>query len=110
LTLNRQPVEGQIHGGLAQYLGLALMEEYRAGRTENLHDCLVPTIGNNPPIETILIKDREPLGPGGAKGVGEPPLIPTPPAILGAIRHATGVRMDEVPMLPYRLRGRLRGE
>ena len=103
-------MEGQIHGGIAQGLGLALMEEYRAGRTENLHDYLIPTIGDIPPIETILIEDREPLGPGGAKGVGEPALIPTPPAILGAIRHATGVRMDEVPVLPHRLRARLRVE
>jgi aldehyde oxidoreductase len=107
-ALNPQQVEGQIHGGIAQGLGLALMEEYRAGRTENLHDYLIPTIGDIPPIETILIEDREPLGPGGAKGVGEPALIPTPPAILGAIRHATGVRMDEVPVLPHRLRARLR--
>jgi hypothetical protein len=74
-------VLGQIHGGIAQGLGLALMEEYRAGRTENLHDYLIPTIGDIPPIETILIEDREPLGPGGAKGVGEPALIPTPPRL-----------------------------
>jgi CO/xanthine dehydrogenase Mo-binding subunit len=106
-ALNPQQVEGQIHGGVAQGLGLALMEEYVAGRTENLHDYLIPTIGDVPPIETILVEDREPLGPGGAKGVGEPALIPTPPAILGAIRHATGVRMTEVPVLPHRLRAAL---
>ena len=106
-ALNPQQVEGQIHGGVAQGLGLALMEEYVAGRTENLHDYLIPTIGDVPPLETILLEDREPLGPGGAKGVGEPALIPTPPAILGAIRHATGVRMTEVPVLPHRLRAAL---
>ena len=65
---------------------------------------MIPNIGDIPPIETILIEERDPLGPGGAKGVGEPALIPTPPAILGAVRHATGVRMDEVPVLPHRLR------
>jgi CO/xanthine dehydrogenase Mo-binding subunit len=107
-ALNPQQVEGQIHGGIAQGLGLALMEEYIAGRTENLHDYLIPTVGDMPRIETILIEDREPLGPGGAKGVGEPALIPTPPAILGAIRHATGVRSTFVPMLPHRLRAALR--
>ena len=107
-ALNPQQVEGQIHGGVAQGLGLALMEEYLAGRTENLHDYLIPSIGDVPPIETILIEDREPLGPGGAKGVGEPALIPTPPAILGAIRHATGVRVTLVPVLPHRLRAELR--
>ncbi len=103
-ALNPQQVEGQIHGGIAQGLGLALMEEYLAGKTENLHDYLIPTVGDMPEIETILIEDREPLGPGGAKGVGEPALIPTPPAILGAIRHATGVRITAVPVLPHRLR------
>jgi CO/xanthine dehydrogenase Mo-binding subunit/aerobic-type carbon monoxide dehydrogenase small subunit (CoxS/CutS family) len=107
-ALNPQQVEGQIHGGIAQGLGLALMEEYLAGRTENLHDYLIPTVGDMPRIETILIEDREPLGPGGAKGVGEPALIPTPPAILGAIRHATGVRSTFVPVLPHRLRAALR--
>ncbi|MCW5625705.1 MAG: molybdopterin-dependent oxidoreductase [Burkholderiales bacterium] len=107
-ALNPQQVEGQIHGGVAQGIGLALMEEYLAGRTENLHDYLIPSIGDVPPIETILIEDREPLGPGGAKGVGEPALIPTPPAILGAIRHATGVRMTFVPVLPHRLRAAIR--
>jgi len=107
-ALNPQQVEGQIHGGIAQGLGLALMEEYLAGRTENLHDYLIPTVGDMPQIETILIEDREPLGPGGAKGVGEPALIPTPPAILGAIRHATGVRSTFVPVLPHRLRAALR--
>ena len=80
------------------------MEEYLPGRTENLHDYLIPTIGDMPQIETILIEDPEPLGPFGAKGVGEPGLIPTAPAILGAIRHATGVRITEVPALPHRLR------
>jgi len=85
------------------------MEEYLAGRTENLHDYLIPSMGDVPPIEVILVEDREPLGPGGAKGVGEPALIPTPPAILGAIRHATGVQMRFVPVLPHRLRAALTG-
>jgi aldehyde oxidoreductase len=57
-----------------------------------------------PRIEVMLIEDPEPLGPFGAKGVGEPGLIPTAPAILGAIRHATGVRLTQVPALPHRLR------
>ena len=54
-------------------------------------------------MECILVEDPEPLGPYGAKGVGEPGLIPTAPAILGAIQHATGVRMRHVPVLPHRL-------
>jgi aldehyde oxidoreductase len=103
-AINPTLVEGQIEGGIAQGLGLALMEEYLPGRTENLHDYLIPTVGDVPEIECILIEDREPLGPSGAKGVGEPGLVPTAPAILGAVHHATGVRAHRVPLLPHRLR------
>ena len=103
-AINPTLVEGQIEGGIAQGLGLALMEEYLPGRTENLHDYLIPTVGDMPEMESILIEDREPLGPSGAKGIGEPALVPTAPAILGAIDNATGVRMRRVPVLPHRLR------
>ncbi len=103
-AVNPTQVEGQIHGGVAQGLGMALMEEYISGRTDNLHDYLIPTIGDVPPITTHLIEDAEPLAPYGAKGVGEPALIATAPAIFGAIRHATGVRVTEVPCTPDRLR------
>ncbi len=102
-AINPTQVEGQIHGGIAQGLGLALMEEYLPGRTENLHDYLIPTIGDMPDVEIILIEAAEPLGPYGAKGVGEPALIPTAPAILGAIEHATGLRPRRVPVTPARL-------
>ena len=102
-AINPTLVEGQIHGGIAQGLGLALMEEFIPGRTENLHDYLIPTVGDMPPVKTYLIEDAEPLGPFGAKGVGEPALIATAPAILSAIRHATGVRITRVPVLPHRL-------
>ncbi|MDW8445329.1 MAG: hypothetical protein RML45_14510 [Acetobacteraceae bacterium] len=103
-AINPTLVEGQIHGGIAQGIGLALMEEYVPGRNDNLHDYLIPTVGDVPPIEVILIEDAEPLGPFGAKGVGEPAMIPTAPAILGAIEHATGVRVTRVPATPDRLR------
>jgi len=103
-AINPDQVEGQIHGGIAQGVGLALMEAYHAGKTENLHDYLIPTFGDVPPIDVILIEDREPLGPHGAKGVGEPALIPTAPAIFGAIRHATGVTVRQAPATPDRLR------
>jgi CO/xanthine dehydrogenase Mo-binding subunit len=102
-AINPMLVEGQIHGGIAQGLGLALMESYEAGRTDNLHDYLIPTFGDIPPIEVHLIEDPEPAGPFGAKGVGEPALIPTAPAILGAIRDAIGVRIDHVPATPSRV-------
>ena len=106
-AINPTQVEGQIEGGIAQGIGLALMEEYLPGKTENLHDYLIPTVGDVPEIEVIIVEDPEPLGPFGAKGVGEPGLVPTAPAILGAIRHATGVRVTRVPALPHRLRGAL---
>jgi CO/xanthine dehydrogenase Mo-binding subunit/aerobic-type carbon monoxide dehydrogenase small subunit (CoxS/CutS family) len=107
-AINPTLTEGQIHGGIAQGLGMALMEEYLPGRTENLHDYLIPTIGDMPEIRIHLIEDAEPTGPYGAKGVGEPALIATPPAILGAVRHATGVTVRRLPVLPHRLWAALR--
>lgn len=107
-AINPQQVEGQVHGGIAQGLGLALMEEFVPGRTHNLHDYLIPTIGDIPPIDTILIERPDPLGPYGAKGVGEPALVATAPAILNAIADATGVRITQVPVTPSRLLEALR--
>lgn len=102
-AINPTLVEGQIHGGIAQGLGFALMEEYLPGRTENLHDYLIPTVGDVPRIDCTIIEDPEPLGPFGAKGIGEPALIPTAPAIVNAVYHATGVRIRELPLLPHRV-------
>jgi len=106
-AVNPTQVEGQIHGGIAQGLGLALMEEYINGKTDNLHDYLIPTVGDMPAITTYLIEDGEPLGPYGAKGVGEPALVPTAPAIYAAIRFATGVRVRFAPATPDRLKAAL---
>jgi len=107
-AINPTQVEGQVHGGIAQGLGLALMEAYVPGRTENLHDYLIPTIGDAPEIDTILVEDPEPSGPYGAKGVGEPALVPTAPAILGAIRDATGARITRLPATPDRVLAAIR--
>ena len=109
-AVNPALVEGQIEGGIAQGIGLALMEEYVPGRTENLHDYLFPSIGDVPEIECLLVEDPEPLGPYGAKGIGEPALIPTAPAILNAVHHATGVRLRRLPILPHRVRAALEVE
>ncbi|MER8711840.1 molybdopterin-dependent oxidoreductase [Mesorhizobium sp. M0923] len=103
-AINPLLAEGQIEGGIAQGIGMALMEEYIPGRTENLHDYLIPTIGDVPPIETILIEVPDPEGPFGAKGLGEHVLIPTAPAILNAIRHAAGVVVTKIPATPTRIR------
>ena len=102
-AINPQLAEGQIEGGIAQGIGMALMEEYIPGRTDNLHDYLIPTIGDVPPIESLLIEVPDPDGPFGAKGLGEHVLIPTAPAILNAIRHATGAIITQLPALPHRV-------
>ncbi|MFN3548967.1 MAG: molybdopterin-dependent oxidoreductase [Mesorhizobium sp.] len=102
-AINPLLAEGQIEGGIAQGIGMALMEEYVPGRTENLHDYLIPTIGDVPPIDTILVEVPDPEGPFGAKGLGEHVLIPTAPAILNAIRDATGVLVTRLPATPSRV-------
>ncbi|MEM1400790.1 MAG: molybdopterin cofactor-binding domain-containing protein, partial [Pseudomonadota bacterium] len=102
-AINPILAEGQIEGGIAQGIGMALMEEFVPGRTENLHDYLIPTIGDVPEITSILIEKPDPEGPRGAKGLGEHVLIPTAPAILNAIRDACGARLTKVPALPHRV-------
>jgi aldehyde oxidoreductase len=102
-AINPMLVEGQIEGGVAQGIGMALMEEFTPGRGENLHDYLIPTIGDVPPITSILIECPSSVGPFGAKGIGEQALIPTAPAIFNAIHHATGVRVKRAPATPDRV-------
>ena len=102
-VINPLLAEGQVEGGIAQGLGMALMEEFIPGRTENLHDYLIPTIGDMPQIRSIFIEKPDPEGPMGLKGLGEHVLIPTAPAILNAIRHASGARITQLPALPHRV-------
>lgn len=102
-AINPMLIEGQIEGGIAQGLGMALMEEYVPGRTENLHDYLIPTIGDIPPIHSIIVEVPDQVGPYGAKGLGEHALIPTAPAILNAIRNACGARVKKIPATPERV-------
>ena len=102
-AINPLLIEGQIEGGIAQGLGMALMENYIPGRTENLHDYLIPTIGDMPEVTSIIVEVADPNGPFGAKGLGEHVLIPTAPAILNAIRHASGARLSAVPATPDRV-------
>jgi aldehyde oxidoreductase len=106
-AINPTLIEGQIEGGAAQGLGMALMEEFFPGKGENLHDYLIPTVGDMPPVESILIEDAATIGPFGAKGIGEQALIPTAPALLNAIHNATGVRIRRVPATPDRVRAAL---
>lgn len=108
-VINPMLAEGQVEGAIAQGLGMALMEEYVAGQSDNLHDYLIPTTGDMPQITTHLIECPDPEGPFGAKGLGEHALIPTAPAILNAIRHATGVRLTQLPARPDRVLAAIKG-
>jgi CO/xanthine dehydrogenase Mo-binding subunit/aerobic-type carbon monoxide dehydrogenase small subunit (CoxS/CutS family) len=103
-AINPTLIEGQIEGGVAQGLGMALMEEFFPGKGENLHDYLIPTIGDMPPVESILIEDASAMGPYGAKGIGEQAMIPTAPAILNAIYDAAAVRIRKLPATPDKVR------
>jgi aldehyde oxidoreductase len=103
-AINPTLIEGQIEGGVAQGLGMALMEEFFPGKGENLHDYLIPSAGDIPPVESILIEVPSSIGPFGAKGIGEQAVIPTAPAILNAIHDAVGVRIHKVPATPDRVR------
>lgn len=102
-AVNPTLIEGQIEGGIAQGIGMALMEEYVPGRNENLHDYLIPTFGDVPEVVNILIESHDPIGPYGAKGIGEHTLIPTAPAILNAIRDAAGAPVRNLPATPARI-------
>ena len=103
-AINPQLVEGQIEGGIAQGIGMALMENYVPGQTENLHDYLIPSIGDVPKIVPIIVEVEEAQGPFGAKGLGEHVLIPTAPAILNAIHHATDAFIRDLPATPDKVR------
>jgi CO/xanthine dehydrogenase Mo-binding subunit len=105
-------VEGQIQGGVAQGIGWALNEEYiynSKGQMENpgFLDYRVPVASDMPMIEAVLVEVPNPRHPFGARGVGEVPIIPPMPAIANAIRMATGVRLQALPMSPPKVRAAL---
>jgi CO/xanthine dehydrogenase Mo-binding subunit len=103
-ALDRRLVEGQIEGGTAQGLGLALMEEIQTvgGLITNASftDYLIPTMLDMPPVESVLIEDPEPDAPYGVKGVGEPPTVVSTAAVVSALRAATGRELRRVPVKP----------
>ncbi|MGN9779905.1 molybdopterin cofactor-binding domain-containing protein [Nonomuraea sp. ZG12] len=102
--LNPQALEGQIHGGSAQGLGLALMEEIqvRDGVVLNpsFTDYLIPTILDMPPMTLKILENPDPAAPYGLRGAGEPPTLSSTPAIAAAVRAATGLRLTRVPIRP----------
>lgn len=101
-ALNPQAVEGQLEGGSAQGLGLAVMEEVQVedGKVRNASftDYLIPTILDMPPVRMDVLELGDPNAPYGVKGVGEPPHISSPPAIVAAIRAATGLPLARIPV------------
>ncbi len=108
-ALNPQSVLGQIEGGSAQGLGLALMEEVTLvdGQVKNASftDYLMPTILDMPPVISEMIEEPEPGLPYGAKGVGEPSSVVVPAAVVAALRHATGRELRRAPVKPDDLVG-----
>ena len=103
-ALSRTAVEGQIEGGTAQGLGLALMEEIqtRDGLITNASftDYLLPTTLDMPPVDSVLIEDPEPDAPYGVKGVGEFSTVVGTAAVAAALRAATGRPLTRVPVKP----------
>ncbi|ETK36043.1 xanthine dehydrogenase family protein molybdopterin-binding subunit [Microbispora sp. ATCC PTA-5024] len=102
--LNPLALEGQIHGGTAQGLGLALMEEIqvRDGRVLNpsFTDYLIPTILDMPPMRLSILENPDPHAPYGLRGAGEPPTLSSTPAVAAAVRAATGLELPRVPIRP----------
>jgi CO/xanthine dehydrogenase Mo-binding subunit len=103
-AINPQAVEGQIHGGIAQGLGLAVMEEIQISggvvRNPSFTDYLIPTILDMPPVRLDVLELADPHAPYGLRGVGEPPTISSTPAVVAAIRAATGRDLTRVPVRP----------
>jgi CO/xanthine dehydrogenase Mo-binding subunit len=108
-ALNPGAVVGQIHGGSAQGLGLAVMEEIQVVdglvRNPSFTDYLIPTVLDMPPMRVDVLELADPHAPYGLRGVGEPPTISSTPAVVAAIRAATGLALARVPVRPEHLTG-----
>ena len=113
-AINPQAVEGQIEGGSAQGLGLALLEEVQVEdgfvKNASFTDYLVPTILDMPPMNVRLFEFPHPDSPYGLNGVGEPPTLSSTPAIVNALRNATGLDLPRVPVRPTDLIASLYGD
>ena len=107
-AINPALTVGQIEGAVVQAQGYTIMEDLKVknGRilTDQLSTYLIPTIHDIPEkVEAVLVEEADPNGPWGARGVGEPPFLPTAPAIIAAVHDATGVWIDEFPLTPERV-------
>lgn len=97
-AINQRAVIGQICGGVVMGVGMALMEEYHTGSSDNLQSYHIPTAVDAPKVTPLIVEEPEETGPFGAKGVGEPALIPTAPAVAGAVSQALGQPMRQLPI------------
>ena len=106
-AVNPQGVEGQIEGGVVQALGQGLMEDYKLvdghTSTHGFAKYILPTALDVPKINSIIIEDPDPIGPLGVKGIGEPAMVPTIPAVMNAIYDAVGVRITSLPATPEKV-------
>ena len=113
-TINNMMALGQVYGGIAQGIGFALKEELKIdahGKVSNpcFVDYKVLRASDVPKLDVIFIESNDPEGPFGAKGIAEPPLVPTAPAIANAIYNAVGVRLRDLPMTPEKIVIKLAG-
>jgi xanthine dehydrogenase D subunit len=108
-AMNPQAIEGQVHGGSAQGMGLAIMEEIQVSggliRNPSFTDYLIPTILDMPPMRVELLEYPDPHAPYGVRGVGEAPTISSGPAVAAAIRTATGLDLTRIPVRPEHITG-----
>lgn len=106
-AVNPKGVEGQIEGGIVQALGQALMEDYQLKdghtTTPGFAKYILPTSLDVPQVNSIIVEDPDPIGPLGVKGIGEPAMVPTVPAIMNAIYDAVGVRITSLPASPEKV-------
>jgi CO/xanthine dehydrogenase Mo-binding subunit len=102
-VINPQDARGQVEGAIVMSVGAALMEEVLPGTTTGFSDYYLPTVRSAPEIVVHLIEVPSRWGPLGAKGLGEGATLPTAPAILNAIHHASGARVRRLPATPERV-------
>jgi CO/xanthine dehydrogenase Mo-binding subunit len=106
-AVNPQGVEGQIEGGIVQALGQGLMEDYKLDKghtsTSGFAKYILPTSLDVPQVTSVILEDPDPIGPLGVKGIGEPAMIPTIPAVMNAIYDAVGVRITALPATPEKV-------
>ena len=113
-AVNPKGVEGQIEGGIVQAVGQGLMEDYQLKdghtTTHGFAKYILPTSLDVPRVNSFIVEDPDPIGPLGVKGIGEPAMVPTIPAIMNAIYDAVGVRIQHLPATPEKVLMALRAK